>query len=195
VNIRKATAQDIEAMSQMLARSFHDDPIVEWVFRNEDTRPKYAARFFAGRARVLNPQNEIYTVDGIAGAAMWARPGEWRDPPLKAARELALLVPGVGRRIVQTVRGLIQVESRHPKPPHWYLAVLGTDPDRQGEGIGTALLQPVLEGCDRHEIPAYLETGKERNIAFYARHGFKVTEELKLPNGPPIWLMWRKPRP
>lgn len=195
MNVRKAVREEIPAMSRMLARSFHDDPIVEWVFRDEATRPKYAARFFGGRARVLGPQDEIYTVEGVAGVAMWARPDEWRDPALKAAKELALLAPGVGRRMVQTVRGLIQVESRHPKPPHWYLAVLGTDPDRQGEGIGTALLQPVLEECDRHDIPAYLETGRERNVGFYNRHGFKVSEQLTLPNGPPIWLMWREPRP
>jgi hypothetical protein len=44
-------------------------------------------------------------------------------------------------------------------------------------------------------VPAYLETGTERNVAFYTRHGFKVIEELHLPKGPPVWLMWRDPRP
>ena len=57
------------------------------------------------------------------------------------------------------------------------------------------LMQPVLETCDRNEIPAYLESSKERNVAFYSRHGFKVTQEITLPKGPPIWLMWRDPRP
>ena len=52
----------------------------------------------------------------------------------------------------------------------------------------------MLDDCDRDEVPAYLETGTERNVAFYVRHGFKVTEELRLPKGPPIWLMWRDPR-
>lgn len=194
MSIRKATGEDIPAMAAMLARAFHDDPIVDWVFRDERRRPKYTRRFFAGRARVLIGQREIYTIDGVAAAAMWARPGEWRDPPLQAMRELAILVPGVGSRVAQVVRGLVQVESRHPKPPHWYLAVLGTDPSRQGEGLATRLLGVVLDECDRDEVPAYLETGTERNVAFYTRHGFKVTEELRLPKGPPVWLMWREPR-
>ncbi|MDP9345553.1 MAG: GNAT family N-acetyltransferase, partial [Actinomycetota bacterium] len=44
-------------------------------------------------------------------------------------------------------------------------------------------------------LPAYLEASSPRNRALYERHGFSVTEELKLPrNGPPLWLMWRDPR-
>jgi ribosomal protein S18 acetylase RimI-like enzyme len=195
MTIRKATADDIPAMADMLSRAFHDDPIVDWVFRDEQRRPRYTRRFFAGRARVLIDQREIYVADGTAAAAMWARPDEWRDPPLQALKELAILAPGVGLRAPQVVRGLVQVEAHHPKPPHWYLAVLGTDPSRQGEGLATRLLGTVLEECDRDEVPAYLETGTERNVAFYTRHGFKVSEELRLPKGPPIWLMWRDPRP
>jgi ribosomal protein S18 acetylase RimI-like enzyme len=193
MNIRKATREDIPAMADTLARAFHHDPIVEWVFRDEPSRPRYTRRFFGGRARVLIGQREIYVAEGVA-VAMWARPDEWRDPPLQALKELAVLTPGVGRRAFQVMRGLVQVEAHHPKPPHWYLAVLGTEPDRQGEGLATALLHQVLEDCDRDEVPAYLETGTERNVAFYTRHGFKVREELRLPKGPPIWLMWRDPR-
>jgi ribosomal protein S18 acetylase RimI-like enzyme len=194
MSVRRATAADIPAMADMLSRAFHDDPIVDWVFQDEQRRPRYTRRFFAGRARVLIGQREIYVADGAAAAAMWARPDEWRDPPLQAIKELAILTPGVGLRALQVIRGLVQVEAHHPKPPHWYLAVLGTEPSRQGEGLATRLLTTVLDECDRDEVPAYLETGTERNVAFYTRHGFRVTEELRLPKGPPIWLMWREPR-
>jgi hypothetical protein len=34
----------------------------------------------------------------------------------------------------------------------------------------------------------------ERNIDFYARMGFRVTSELRLPRGPSMWPMWREPR-
>src|SRR5213078_4575676 len=75
-------------------------------------------------------------------------------------------------------------------PDRWRMTAreaLGTDPPRQGEGIGSALLAPVLELCDRDHVPAYLESSKEQNVAFYSRHGFRVTDELHLPKGPPVW--------
>src|SRR5436305_13402270 len=99
-------------MGQMLARAFHPDPIVEWVFRDEDRRPKYTRRFFEGRARVLIGQREVYLADDGAAAAMWARPDEWRDPPLQASKELAIRTPAVGLRAGQVLRGLAQGASR-----------------------------------------------------------------------------------
>src|SRR5205814_297309 len=99
----------------------------------------------------------------------------------------------LGLRLARVLRGLSIVEKCHPEDPHFYLATLGTDPGHQGEGIGSALMQPVLSMCDQEGLGAYLESSKESNIAFYSRHGFRVTEEVRMPHGPPVWLMWREP--
>ena len=87
------------------------------------------------------------------------------------------------------------MEMSHPSgPPHWYLAVLGTDPSAQGQGLGSAVLAPVLQRCDEDGVGAYLESSKESNIAFYSRHGFRLTGEVHLLKGPQMWKMWRDPR-
>jgi hypothetical protein len=52
----------------------------------------------------------------------------------------------------------------------------------------------MLDRCDAEHVPAYLETGTERNVSFYERHGFKVRDMIDLPRGPRMWLMWREPR-
>jgi GNAT superfamily N-acetyltransferase len=90
---------------------------------------------------------------------------------------------------------LSQVEKVHPKEPHWYLAVLGTAPEHQGKGVGSALMKPILDRCDGEGVPAYLESSKESNIPFYKRHGFEVTGEIQAKNGPKVWPMWRDPQP
>ena len=192
---RKATTDDSSAIVEMLARAFYDDPVFKWLFPDDRKRLAQSRRYFEGRARTLLRQNESYTVDGCVSAAMWARPGDWHDPPVDVLRQFVQLVPALGRRVPRSLSGLRVIEERHPKAPHWYLSVLGTEPSRQGEGLGSAVLRPVLDECDRLEIPAYLETGTERNVAFYARHGFRVTERIELPDGPPMWLMWRDPSP
>ena len=46
----------------------------------------------------------------------------------------------------------------------------------------------------RGRVAAYLESSKEQNIDLYARHRFRVTQELRLPDGPKLWAMWREPR-
>ncbi len=192
--VRKATAADLPALGGVLARAFLDDPVAQWSFPSDRRRPRLNERFFSTRLRQLIGQEQVYTTHDGSGAALWALPDRWRT----STRDLLALLPIVpawGRRLPRVLRGLLRVEHAHPEtPPHFHLAVLGTEPSRQGEGIGSALLAPVLELCDRDHVPAYLESSKESNIAFYARHGFRVTREIELPKGPPVWLMWRTPR-
>jgi GNAT superfamily N-acetyltransferase len=192
--VRKATAADMPALGRVLARAFLDDPIARWSWPSDRRRPRANERYFGTRARQLLHQEQIYTTSDVAGAAVWALPDRWRLRP-RDLLGLAPLMPSWGVRLPRVLRGLSQVEHAHPEtPPHFHLAVLGTEPARQGHGIGSALLAPVLELCDRDHVSAYLETGKESNIAFYSRHGFRVTDDLELPKGPPVWLMWRAPQ-
>lgn len=89
---------------------------------------------------------------------------------------------------------LTNIERKHPSnPEHWYLAVVGTDPAAQGQGLASKVLSPVLDQCDRDGVAAYLESSKESNIAYYSRLGFRVTAEHRLPRGPSVWAMWREP--
>ena len=193
---RRVSLQDIPALAQMLARAFLDDPVAMWSCPPDRLRPKVLERFNTARMRHLIGEREVWTTPELASAALWAPPKLWRTTPrqdLTLAR--IMLHPRLIARAPLIGRGLLGLERNHPHiPPHWYLAVLGTDPSAQGQGLGSAVLGPVLEQCDTDGVGAYLESSKERNIDFYARHGFRVTAELRLPRGPRMWAMWRDPR-
>jgi ribosomal protein S18 acetylase RimI-like enzyme len=194
--MRRATPEDVPELARMLTRAFLDDPVAMWSCRPDSLRPKVLERFQAARLRHLLPDEEVWTTPQLSSAALWAPPKRWRTT-LRQDAELSrcLLHPRLMVRMPVIAGGLIGLERRHPRhPPHWYLAVLGTDPGAQGQGLGSAVLGPVLEQCDADGIGAYLESSKERNIDFYARHGFRVTAELRLPRGPKMWAMWRDPR-
>ncbi|MDX6659024.1 MAG: hypothetical protein QOH62_3817 [Solirubrobacteraceae bacterium] len=194
MEIRPARGEEVPQLAAMLARAFHDDPLTAWFLRSDAKRPKYARRFFAWQLHRLLGQEQVVAAADGSGAALWALPGRWRESTWQALRLFVSLVPALGRHIPVAARGIESVEKRHPEDPHLYLAVLGTDPSAQGRGIGSALLRPGLELCDRDGLPAYLESSKERNVAFYARFGFRVTEEVRMPgDGPSVWPMWRDP--
>jgi len=194
--VRLATEADVPALATMLARAFYDDPVASWAWRPDELRLKALERFQATRIRQLLGEEGVWTNDELTSAALWATPGRWRA----SLRETAAIVPCFLRprllaRLPLVALGWMDLERKHPADPqHWYLAVLGTDPDAQGRGLGTAVLRRVLEQCDEDGVGAFLESSKERNVDYYARHGFRVVEEVRLVRGPTMWKMWRDPR-
>jgi ribosomal protein S18 acetylase RimI-like enzyme len=55
------------------------------------------------------------------------------------------------------------------------------------------LISAITKICDEEKIPAYLESSNPENVSLYEKHGFKVTGEVTLKNGPIVPLMWRDP--
>lgn len=197
MSIRRATPADAPALTETLARAFIEDPVACWACPPERLRPGVLRRFHGARLRHTLPHDEVWTNDSRTCAALWAPPERWKTT-VRQDLELAgcVLYPRLLPRLPFVVAGLLGVEREHPRerPPHWYLAVLGTDPSAQGQGCASAVLQGVLGQCDADGVGAYLESSNERNIDFYSRHGFRVTGEIRLPRGPKMWPMWRDPR-
>lgn len=196
ITIRKACPEDVPLLKQVLARAFNDDPFVNWVFLQDSHRIEHMERFFDNFLRRLAlPYNEVYTTEDLRGAALWSPPEKWNLGLVQQLYLLPEIVRTIGiKLLISRIVGINAVMQKHPKVPHWYLQILGTEPELQSRGIGSALLEPILRFCDQNQMPAYLENSKERNISFYENKGFKVVRITKLPfGGPHCWLMWRDP--
>jgi GNAT superfamily N-acetyltransferase len=150
---------------------------------------------FALEAARSSRRDGTWVGAGGAGAAVWFPPGQWRATTWEDVRDAPRWIRLFGRRLRLAQQVRTAMEAHHgPLPDHWYLLYLGVAPGRQGQGIGSALLRPVLDACDRTRTPAYLEATSERNRALYARHGFLAGDPLPLPErGPTVVPMWREP--
>jgi ribosomal protein S18 acetylase RimI-like enzyme len=186
---------------EVLARAFHDDPHWRWVLPSESRRAQVMPWFMEAWAKYCYRCGQAYTTAGqVEGAAVWIAPGKY---PLNAAGMMLsglMLVPlKFGRaafgRLMSSLSCYERLHKREVPPRHWYLSTLGVDPRRQGQGIGSALIGPVLARADAESLFCYLETEKEENLRFYRRHGFEVAVEDNLPNGGPhFWTMTRQPQ-
>ena len=195
VTVRGATADDSSELGVVLGRAFADDPVFQWTYPQSD-RARRLAKMFVPMVRLsLRHGATVLTDDGLRGAAIWHR-SERRNlgPVANIVIGIAMITRGARMRRGLTV--LRALERRHPKEPHRYLEVLGTDPAHQGHGVGSALIRHVLDDPANAGDAAYLETETEANVSFYRRHGFEVVEEFDVPGGGPhFWLMWRDPVP
>jgi GNAT superfamily N-acetyltransferase len=196
VTVRHAEATDVPALTRMLVRAYMDDPVAVWACRSSDLRAKMLQGQYSTRLRQMLAHREVWTNAGCSSASVWMPPGN-RPAGMRPSPTLirCLLDPRMLARLPLLAAGLVSLQRRHPhEPPHWYLSLLGTDPELRGHGLASEVLQPVLERCDVDGVGAYLESSKPRNLDFYARFGFHALGELQLPKGPRMWPMWREPR-
>ena len=199
--VRLATSGEIGELAAVLARAFARDPFYTYLAGDASERQQRMRDGWTGILRFTSDNlSTTYTTDDHAGVALWHPPGYTGAGFIDSLRLLpsvSRLAGGYGRlrEVSRAVAALEERRRQHVPMPHYYLSALGVEPDRQGEGIGTALMQPVLERADREQRPCYLETAVARNVLLYERQGFAVVEELTLPatdvHG---WLMRRIPK-
>jgi GNAT superfamily N-acetyltransferase len=195
-DVRLAVPSDIETMRDSLVDAFVLDPVVGWIYPDESQRRQRLAEWYELTLRAGLRSGHTYTAAQNRSVALWIPPSvpqmfEWEREGVAVAE---MFERHLGERTHHVLKGLMAIESAHSREiPHFYLAMLGTSPSMQGRGLAGALLEEVLSRCDREGWPAYLETSLERNVRFYGSRRFAVTGQTRLPDGPPVWFMWREP--
>jgi len=195
--VRPATIDDAVLLAHVAASGFYDDPVMSWVFPDDARRLEHLTFLFGGLARDMLPSGGVVHLADAASAAFWRAPdyehGRMARDRVEDAADDA--PPSFGPDELERlgVLGTAMVAT-HPHEPHWYLNVATTLPSHQGQGLGAAVLQPVLQTCDAEGVRAYLESTNPRNLTFYRRHGFVDAGEITLAGGPTMTAMWREPR-
>jgi|CXWL01.1.fsa_nt_gi GNAT superfamily N-acetyltransferase len=197
----RMTQAQIPESGAVLARAFGDDPLFNYILPDAVKRPPALTWFMTLAAKYGDLHGEVETTAGtVEGNAIWLPPGETDVPMMRMIKVGMLAAPfkfGMGpfMRFMGILNLFEKLHHEAAPEPHHYLMVLGVDPPRQGRGIGSALMAPVLARADASGVPCYLETQKEINVTLYRKHGFEVVVEDDVPKGGPrYWTMKRPPR-
>jgi GNAT superfamily N-acetyltransferase len=138
---------------------------------------------------------EVECLDDFGAVACWLPPGEEEATPAKLARagwdDLPAELP---LERISAVLGVVVAAVRCAAPePHWHLRLLAVDPDRQGSGLGSVLLEHGLGRARRSGDPVLLETLDARTVPFYVRNGFEVVvEDVEPSSGLRYWGLRRR---
>ncbi|MEU0068468.1 GNAT family N-acetyltransferase [Streptomyces sp. NPDC006332] len=206
VAVRTAGAGDRESVVRLLDAAFRNDPVSCWVFPGDEHRRTTHPLLMAAFTDIVLDEGRIdVTEDGTACALWLPVPGDEHghdSGPDDSAGDDSAESDGPARlrEAVDPDNERVEMIGRltadiHPSGrAHAYLWMIAVAPEHQGEGLGTALLTPVLDRCDREGLPAYLEASNARSRLLYERLGFELMgRPLDLPEGPRMWPMWREP--
>jgi GNAT superfamily N-acetyltransferase len=192
--VRNTQPSDVDAASRMLARAFFDDPVMSFFLPDAAARPAKLARVFRLLHKLALPHKSCFTTDGYECATLWRPPNRWHVHWWQYITNGPELLGTFGTGALSVMNTMDRIEKMHPKEPHWYLQVIGTDPPKQGKGYAGLAMRHTLAVADAVHMPCYLESSKDTNIPVYRTFGFEVTSEIKIPNGPTLWPMWRNAR-
>jgi len=186
---------DIEQVCNILGSAFSNDPILDWISGD----PAIYGLLFRSEAEALYKHHgHVYINREQTGAAMWLPAGVSAKTPLHWRLLTAIwnLARTRGFKNIKRLSDLDKLMTdNRPKEPHFYLHAIGASLDKQGRGIGSALLKAGLSACDQQGMPAYLESSNEKNNPLYERYGFEIVDVVSLPKGgPKMWLMRRESR-
>jgi GNAT superfamily N-acetyltransferase len=192
IEIVTARPGDAQKLSTVVAAAFHPLAPCRWLIPHAIQRrvifPAYF-RILIDHALMIG---SIDTTPERTAAALWLPIAP--DGPTEPERYEQRLKEAVGPHLERFEILDDQFERHHPTgTEHQHLAILAVHPDHQRQGLGRALL--AHRHLDEAGSPAYLEASDETNRDWYARHGYHdLGEPIQLPDGPPMWPMWREPR-
>lgn len=189
-DVSTATKAEMDQCVATVVLAFSSDPAARWAFADPQVYFEIFPRFVRAFGGKAFDHGSAHYIEGCA-AALWLPPGVEPDEETM----VGLVESAVAEGDREAMFGLFeQMGAFHPKEPHWYLPLIGTDPAKQGSGHGSALLRHALAICDRDKLPAYLEASSPRNVPLYRRHGFEALGTIQAGDSPVITPMLRKPR-
>lgn len=201
LHITSLATPAVSEAAEIQARAFFDDPAFVFTFPDDAARRERLPWLMQIGVTYGSRFGQVATTAGsMLGHAVWLPPGE---TSLSSDRMnevgFAEAEARMGEEELARFGDFMELMSEHHERlmpmRHWYLMILGVDPPHQGLGVGSTLIAPTLALADAARVPCYLETAKERNLAFYRRNGFEVRHEDDIPGGGPrVWMMVREPR-
>jgi GNAT superfamily N-acetyltransferase len=184
--IRRLTPADAERAGMVLSRAFIDDPLNVYLYPNEAKRAARTPSLYHFFARLGIGEGLAHGAgEPLSAVAVWNAPGAGGMGlgALLRARPWRLVLSPVilsAARVLPVFSQFDRMQRQYAPEPHYYLQTIGTLPEAQGKGYGSALLRAMLAEADAARLPIYTETMTPSNVPLYEHFGFVVREEYRV---------------
>lgn len=176
---------DLNRVGEMVGGTFADDTAVKYLFGDvsEKTRNRYCQTTYRS---MFGDAIMISTDAAIDNLIVLCPPGYRGIPTMRFMRNGGLITAcsvGLGaiKRSIAFEKNAVEVRKRFSDDKTWYLMTFAVRAGKTHQGLGSAILRPVLEWMDKNHYSVYLETDKAVNVEMYEHFGFQVVDICMVP--------------
>jgi ribosomal protein S18 acetylase RimI-like enzyme len=193
----RLTKSDIKLAGKIAAKAYFEAEDFSEFSTDPSKRMKHLTKTMSMTFRYSQKFGVVYaTSQNLEGIAAWLPHNKVKISTWQYIR-LGMLpvIIGVGKDVRKKLIHFAKLSKRKHQEyanfPHIYLYNIAVDPEHQGKGLTSVLLNPMLARADNLNLPCYLES-PERNVSLYEHFGFEVIEHIFIPEyNNDIWLMMR----
>lgn len=175
----KAEYKDKRHIVNILSESFGNNKSVNYIIKQDKKRIQRIRILMEYSFEVCYHFGDIFLTEDKKGCALIILPDKKKTTLRSIMLDVRLIISAIGlSNIKKAIKRESIINKFHPDKPFYYLWYIGVEPTKQSKGIGSKLLQEVIEYSKSIERPIYLETSTLQNIPWYKKFGFKIYNQL-----------------
>lgn len=184
-DLYKLDKKDVDKSAEIISKAFSEYPMFQNILGDKlnSTNLKIVFKFLIKQAILYG--NAYATSNNMEAIILYSDYKDYNVGLISSLRSglLSLMKIGAeaGKRFNVFNEYCVKTHKENIKEPHQYVILLGTDPDKQGQGYGSRLMHHILKISNEKRQPCYLETHGDKNVEFYKGLGFKVVSEGVVP--------------
>ena len=178
--------EDLKQSAEAIAAAFRDDPAIRYLLGGETTGDNDWRYFFTilqavyGKCLILSSDQAIQNLLVLFPPRLKGVP-VFRFFMNGGIGLCRFFGPRLFIRSLNYENNCQRIKDRFLTPNTWYCMCFVVRPEKQGQGMGSRLIKPVLQAMDDYHIPLYLETHKETNTRIYEHLGFHMVDISVIP--------------
>lgn len=179
--MRRANYRDKKIVIDILTDSFESNQSVSYIVKQDNKRLDRIRALMDYSFEVCYLFGDVFISDDNEACALIVYPEKKKTSLKSILLDIQLIVRCIGiKNIKKTMEREALIKKVQPLEPMMYLWFIGVNIRNQNKGIGSSLLQSILQLSSEKKRPVYLETSTVKNLPWYNKFGFEIYHEHDL---------------
>ena len=187
----KACYEDKKFIVDILVHSFYDNRSVNYIIKQDRKKDERIRKLMKYSFDLCYYFGDVFFSENKMGCALILFPEQRKNRIKSILLDIQFIFScmdiGHFKKAMAREAKIKALQSDGLKSYLWFI---GVTPFQQGRGIGTLLLNEVLDFLQKKNRPVLLETSNVQNVRWYEHSGFKIYNKLNL--GYELYFMKRE---